>query len=290
MKNIFDCISEKELSNLVGESVKTQVVSENGNSYTCVINDVHIIKVPFNKKTAISLRREINLANILQRCVLPAQTPAWRYVDLSYTSQDPLSKYAAFCAVAPIIKGCSPATVNTPELMTDLGRFLAVLHKVPATTFHGVQTYIDIHFNHMIKTWEKQGRHKNVEVSRWKHFKKYLKSTCLNRVNEVYLNRVSPVLTHADLHERNVLVDERGRLKAVLDFGNAILTPEPQDILFPLNGITRQSVLLNAYQAYLGRRADEPDKSQKTWQLISKMDVQAERILDKFLTQEKQRG
>ncbi|MBQ9739085.1 MAG: aminoglycoside phosphotransferase family protein [Alphaproteobacteria bacterium] len=290
MKNIFDCISEKELSNLIGESVKTQVVSENGNSYTCVINDVHIIKVPFNKKTAISLRREINLANILQKCVLPAQTPAWRYVDLSHTSQEPLSKYAAFCAVAPMITGCSPATVNTPELMTDLGRFLAVLHKVPATTFHGVQTYIDIHFNHMIKTWEKQERHKTVEVSRWKHFKKYLKNTCLKRANDVYRNSVSPVLTHADLHERNVLVDERGRLKAVLDFGNAILTPEPQDILFPLNGITRQSVLLNAYQAYLGRRADEPDKSQKTWQLISKMDVQAESILDKFLTQEKQRG
>ena len=30
MKNIFDNISKKELSNLVGESVKTQVVSENG--------------------------------------------------------------------------------------------------------------------------------------------------------------------------------------------------------------------------------------------------------------------
>ena len=290
MKNIFDSLSKKELSNLVGEAVQTYAVSENGNSYTCFVNRSYIIKVPFNKKTAISLRQEINLANILQKCVLPAQTPAWRYVDLSHTSQDPFPKYAAFCAVAPIIKGCSPATVNTPELMTDLGRFLAVLHKVPATTFHGVQTYIDIHFNHMIKTWEKQGRHKNVEVSRWKHFKNYLKSTCLNRVNEVYLNSVSPVLTHADLYVCNVLVDRRERLKAVLDFGNAILTPEPQDILFPLNGITRQSVLLNAYQAYLGRRADEPDKSQKTWQLISKMDVQAERILDKFLTQEKQRG
>ena len=289
MKNIFDNISKKELSNLVGENVQTYAVSENGNSYTCFVNRSYIIKVPFNKKTAISLRREINLANILKKCVLSAQTPAWRYVDLSHISQDTLPKYAAFCAVAPLIEGEHPDTLDTPLLTFSLGSFLAELHKIPAIAFSGVAaTYIDVEFDYMLDTWEKEKRHKGVEKTKWKQFKKYLRNTVLTRANKIYIHQHYPVLTHADLHVGNVLVNNKGWLSGVLDFGNAVLSPSPQDIISAGAWLRHGNILVNSYYGKMGARVNAEEKQQKAWKLVSQMNKSADRMLAQFL--EKERG
>ena len=290
MENIFEYISQKELENIVGEPVNTQVVSANTNSYICVINGKHIVKAPTNRRSAVSLRREINISNVLHERSLLVQTPVWRYVELNPVQEKSQLKGVSFCAVAPMIDGEHPDTIDSSKLMADLGCFLATLHKIPAISFGGVSTYMDMDFKYMVDTWERQKRHKGINKERWLRFKRYLKETVLRRANEVYIQNIRPVLTHADLHVGNILVNKSGHLSGVLDFGNASLTPEPQDVLIASRGYTNGGALLNAYQGQMGQRVDAREKLQKTWQLARKMNVKAEQLLDRFLAKENQRG
>lgn len=290
MKNIFKYISQKELENIVGESVKTKDILTNVNSHTCIVNNKHIVKVPTNRRGAQSLCQEIHISKVLHEYSVPVHTPEWRYVDLKQVNEISWLKGRAFCAVAPMINGEHPITIDSSKLMGDLGRFFAILHKIPATSFGGVSTYMDVEFKYMVDTWEGQKRHKGINTKRWLHFKRYLKGTVLQRANELYVQNIRPVLTHADLHAGNILVDGNGRLCGILDFGNALLTPEPQDVLIAERTILSGCAMLNAYQGYMGQRLDSQYKLQKTWSLSSKMNVRAEQMLSAFLKNERQRG
>ncbi len=287
MENIFKYLPEEELAQVVGESIQTQDVCVHDNAHICIVNNRHIVKVPVDKRASVSLLREIGICGVLQKHALSFKTPNWKYVELKTTKIQ--KGYPKFCAVAPVIEGTHPDTLDTPLLTFGLGAFLAELHKVPAEAFAGVAlTYMDVEFNYMVDTWERQKRHENVEKTKWKQFKKYLKNTVLVRANEVYIHQQCPILTHADLHVGNVLVNDNGRLNGVLDFGNAMLGSSPQDIITAGAWLRHGNVLVNSYYGKMGARMDVDEKQQKAWKLVSQMNKCAGRMLEQFL--EKQRG
>lgn len=287
MQNIFDSLSKKELAQVVGENVQTQDVLVHDNTHICIVNNRHIVKIPVNRRSAVSMLREIGVCDVLQRHALPFQTPKWKYVELKTKKEQ--KKIPDFCAVAPLIEGEHPDTLDTPLLTFSLGSFLAELHKIPAIAFSGVAaTYIDVEFDYMLDTWEKEKRHKGVEKTKWKQFKKYLRNKVLTWANKIYIHQHYPVLTHADLHVGNVLVNNKGWLSGVLDFGNAVLSPSPQDIISAGAWLRHGNILVNSYYGKMGARVNTEEKQQKAWKLVSQMNKSADRMLAQFL--EKERG
>ncbi|MBO7257851.1 MAG: aminoglycoside phosphotransferase family protein [Alphaproteobacteria bacterium] len=293
----FFQLSNEELSDIVGETVFRTRVCEKRNdrgyllSSTCIINDKYVVKMPFDGGALRNIKQEIKISKVLKRYKLPFQTPRWRRVALKETWWTPsFIKRQLFCSVTPVISGKHPVSLNSVSLLSDLGHFFAKLHKIPAEKFAGVRTYMDVDFYYMIESWCKQDRLKGVRKNKWKRFKNDLIKSVLTPTNEVYIRTIRPVLTHADLHVGNVLVDENLHLTGVLDFGNAILTPEPQDVLVAERTIPSGRAMLNAYQGYMGQRLDIQDKLQKTWGLAAQMNVRAEQMLSEFLKSERQRG
>ena len=288
MKNSFCDITKEEMSAIIGGGVKRHKLISKNETFIHIINSKYVIKVPVSEKTACNLQKEITISNALKKYSLPLKTPIWKRVDL--VPNDYRSEQVSFCAIAPRITGKHPISLNDPKLLSDLGCFLAALHKIPSTAFEGVLTYMDLDFNYMVDTWEKQGRNNGVDKDKWKLFKDHLKSTVLIPSNNVFMQKIGPVLTHADLYPKNVLIGKDGRLVGVLDFGNATLTPEPQDVLIAGQTIPNGSAMLNAYQSHLGRRVESQDKLQQTWRLAAQMNTQAEGLLSEFLEHERQRG
>ena len=293
----FFHLSNEELSKIVGETVSQTQMCEKRNdrgylvSSTCIVNNKYVVKIPFGEKVLRDIKQEIKISKVLKKYKLPFQTPQWHRVALKETWWTPsFIKRQLFCSVAPVILGKHPVSLNNVSLLSDLGHFFAKLHKIPAEKFTGVRTYMDVDFYYMISSWYKQGRLNGVRKNKWKRFKNDLIKSVLVPANEEYICTIRPVLTHADLHVGNVLVDENLHLTGVLDFGNAILTPEPQDVLVVERTIPTGRAMLNAYQGYMGQRLDIQDKLQKTWGLAAQMNVRAEQMLSEFLKSERQRG
>ncbi|MBR5130910.1 MAG: hypothetical protein IKV03_06820, partial [Alphaproteobacteria bacterium] len=158
MKIFSNHISESTLVKNILQHIETKKNFKLRDSYTYVFNNTHIVKIPFTPQTVKSLQQEIKISKILQKHQLPAQTVAWQQINLSSTP----SLNIPFCAVSQRIEGYHPSSLEDPLLQSDLGRFFAKLHKISASEFQDVSTYMDTLFQHTIRTWEQLNKHKGI--------------------------------------------------------------------------------------------------------------------------------
>jgi len=233
MENTFNYGDLGELlQQAVGQPLKYYTVFTSGNcANSYLVNGTHVVKIPFEKRTALMLQRELSVSKVLKGYNLPYQTPIWREYRPVRPYADVYGNPIKFCAVRKIINGRTPSDLANPELMADLGLFFAKLHKIPAVRFNDIPTMLDLNFEQDVNMLENYASEKaGLSDKELVQIRQLLSSTILSEVKYTYFKQVRPVLCHHDLHKNNVLVNDEGRLIAVLDFGAARLAPAKTDI------------------------------------------------------------
>lgn len=194
-----------------------------------------IIKFPRTPFEFDLMRAECRVAKLLADADLPVEVskPVIETLPLDSGNGGP---YEICYEIMPKIRGFRPKEC-TPGLAREIGEFLGALHNVKVQADDPI-----LQSDWNTKVWGVLNGH-----CRDASLRQRLYHSAAHPFYQEYMNAARPALCHLDIHLGNLLVDKRGHLSAVIDFGGARITDHSFDK--PCSStISHMEVLKEAYQ------------------------------------------
>jgi Ser/Thr protein kinase RdoA (MazF antagonist) len=118
------------------------------------------------------------------------------------------------------------------KVVREMGRYAAVINSIP-TNYYG---HVFDWSNNTLSRKETWKEFMDKELEAWKHFDTFEKYRILSQENlkklkkgirELEKREDRPHLCHSDLRLKNIILDERGKIKAILDWENSVSNIAP---------------------------------------------------------------
>ncbi|MGV3465467.1 MAG: phosphotransferase [Heyndrickxia sp.] len=199
--------------------VRARVIGEGFDNTVFQVNDEYIFRFPRREVAALLLETEITiLPKLVDKLPIPIPNPIFKGVaGVRYPW--PFTGY-------PIVSGTTPGLLPTPQRMKSvekLALFLKTLHCFPVKD--AVQ--LKVPYDELNRLDIKSRRPKLMEnLQKAADLGMYTaEKELVHFIDSLSLDIISTelALVHGDLHPRNMLVDKKGKVSGIIDWGDTHL-------------------------------------------------------------------